>query len=336
MKKRLFIAMLVVIALLAVACAAPAPVAETAPAEEAASEAEATEDVAQEAEPEYTMPENEMGLANATVADIQKLVEDAGSFYLYVDGGEAVPYDYEALNQGVVTLLKDYEFPADFYYVNASILPEEEYAVLKAALGVEEAEVAEGVATYGGLYAFENGALKNTRYDFVPSEENTKISSKVVNFIFESDLFTNDHGWELVTYEQLKEKRDSGEKFMVYVGRDTCPYCMPFANSLVTALETSPANVPVYYFYTQSFKTAINRAEDGAQEAWDAVKEDIGFQYTPSLLIFEGGEQILACDSGVGSEYFDMTDDEKQVERDRVAAELELWLLEYGLTGDVA
>ena len=336
MKKRLFIAMLVVIALLAVACAAPAPVAETAPAEEAASEVEATEDVAQEAEPEYTMPENEMGLANATVADIQKLVEDAGSFYLYVDGGEAVPYDYEALNQGVVTLLKDYEFPADFYYVNASILPEEEYAVLKAALGVEEAEVAEGVATYGGLYAFENGALKNTRYDFVPSEENTKISSKVVNFVFESDLFTNDHGWELVTYEQLKEKRDSGEKFMVYVGRDTCPYCMPFASSLVTALETSPANVPVYYFYTQSFKTAINRAEDGAQEAWDAVKEDIGFQYTPSLLVFEGGEQILACDSGVGSEYFDMTDDEKQVERDRVASELELWLLEYGLTGDVA
>ena len=31
-----------------------------------------------------------------------------------------------------------------------------------------------------------------------------------------------------------------------------------------------------------------------------------------------------------------MTDSEKQVERDRLAEELELWLLEYGLTGEVA
>lgn len=336
MKKNILTALMLVVMLLAVGCTANAPVAEPAPEAESPAEADNTAEPVQEATPEYTVPENDMGLTNATVGELQALVDNGAAFYLYVDGGEAVPYDYEALEEGVVTLLKDYEFPADFYYVNASILPEEEYALLKAALGQDEIEAAEGVKTYAGLYAFENGTVKNSRFDFVPSEENKNISTKVVNFIFESDLFTNDHGWKLVTYEQLQQKRDSGEKFMVYVGRDTCPYCMPFAKSLVTALEDSPANLPIYYFYTQSYKTAINNAEEGAQEAWDAVKADIGFQYTPSLLVFEGGEQKLACDLGMGSEYFDMSDSEKQARRDEVAGELELWLLEYGLTGEVA
>ena len=336
MKKNLLTVLLLTLAMLVVGCASPAPVADPAPEAEAVTESEPVPEVVEETAPEYTLPENDMGLTNATVGDIQGLVADGEAFYLYVDGGEAVPYDYEALNQGVVTLLKDYEFPEEFYYVDASILPDEEYAMLKDAIAGEEVQVAEGVTTFAGLYAFENGAVKNTRYDFVPSEENTNISGKVTNFVFESDLFTNDHGWELVTYEQLKEKRDSGEKFMVYVGRDTCPYCMPFAKCLVTAFETSPANIPVYYFYTQSYKTAINNAEEGAQEAWDAVKADIEFEYTPSLLVFEGGEQILACESGVGSDYFEMSDSEKQVERDKIAAEVELWLLEYGLTGETA
>jgi len=333
MKKNILTVMLLIVALLTVGCSASEPAAEPAP--EAVVE-EAAEEVVEEAAPEYTLPENSMGLTNATVADIKGLVDSAEAFYLYVDGGDAVPYDYAALEEGVATLLKDYEFPEEFYYVNASILPEEEFAVLKAALAVEEVQVAEGVSTFAGLYAFENGAVKNSRYDFVPSEENTNISGKVINFVFESDLFTNDHGWELVTYEQLLEKRASGEKFMVYVGRDTCPYCMPFAKCLVSAFEASPANIPVYYFYTQSFKTAINKAVEGAQEEWDAVKAEIGFEFTPSLLVFDGGEQVLACDISLGSEYFDMSDSEKEAKRNDIASELELWLLEYGLTGEIA
>ncbi|MBR4019015.1 MAG: hypothetical protein IKK12_05645, partial [Clostridia bacterium] len=262
MKKNILTVMLLIVALLAVGCSSSEPAAEPAPEVEAVVE-EAAPEVAEEAAPQYTMPENDMGLTNATVGDIKTLAENGEAFYLFVDGGEAVPYDYEALGKGVENLYKDHEVQKEFYYVNASILPEEEFVVLKEALAVEEAQVAEGVSTYAGLYAFENGAVKNTRYDFVPSEENKNISGKVTNFVFESDLFTNDHGWELVTYEQLLEKRDSGEKFMVYVGRDTCPYCVPFAKGLMKAFETSPANLPVYYLYTQSYKTAINNAVEG-------------------------------------------------------------------------
>jgi len=335
MKKNILTVMLLIVALLAVGCSSSEPAAEPAPEVEAVVE-EAAPEVAEEAAPQYTMPENDMGLTNATVGDIKTLAENGEAFYLFVDGGEAVPYDYEALGKGVENLYKDHEVQKEFYYVNASILPEEEFAVLKEALAVEEAQVAEGVSTYAGLYAFENGAVKNTRYDFVPSEENKNISGKVTNFVFESDLFTNDHGWELVTYEQLLEKRDSGEKFMVYIGRDTCPYCVPFAKGLMKAFETSPANLPVYYLYTQSYKTAINHAVEGAQETWDALKAELGISGTPSLLVFEGGEAELACELSVGSEYFDMTDSEKQVERDKLAKDLELWLMEYGLTGEVA
>ncbi|MBQ3132505.1 MAG: hypothetical protein IJC24_07330 [Clostridia bacterium] len=336
MKKNLLTVLLLTLAMLVVGCASPAPVADPAPEAEAVTEPEPVPEVVEETAPEYTLPENDMGLTNATVGDIQDLVANGEAFYLFVDGGEAVPSDYEALGQGFVSLFKDHEVQKEFYYVDESILPAEEYAILKDAIALEEVQVAEGVTTYAGLYAFENGAVKNIRHDFVPSEENTNISGKVTNFVFESDLFVNDHGWELVTYEQLLEKRDSGEKFMVYIGRDTCPYCVPFVKGLMTAFETSPANLPVYYLYTQPYKTAINWEVEGAQETWDALKAELGISGTPSLLVFENSEAKLSCESSVGSEYFGMTDSEKQVERDRLAEELELWLLEYGLTGEVA
>ena len=335
MKKNLLTVLLLIVALLTVGCASPAPVAEPAP--EAAAEPEtAPEVVEEEPAPEYTIPENDMGLINATVGDIEGLVAAGEAFYLYVDGGEAVPYDHEALKTGVANLFKDHELQKEFYYVDTTILPEEEYAMLKDALAVEEAQVADGVTTFAGLYAFENGAVKNTRYDFVPSEENTNIAGKVTNFVFESDLFINDHGWELVTYEQLLEKRDSGERFMVYIGRDTCPYCVPFVKSIMVAFETSPANLPVYYLYTQPYKTDINNAVEGAQETWDALKAELGISGTPSLLVFEDSEAKLSCEISVGSEYFGMSDSEKQVERDKLVGEFELWLLEYGLTGAIA
>ena len=75
MKKNLLAVLLLTIALLVAGCASPAPVADPAPEAEAATEPETVPEVAEEAAPQYTMPENDMGLTNATVADIKTLAD---------------------------------------------------------------------------------------------------------------------------------------------------------------------------------------------------------------------------------------------------------------------
>jgi len=329
MTKKLISAMLVISLLLAAGCAAPAPAEPVVEPVEQPAEAAPTP----EPEPEiaYTLPQNdvELGTAGATVGELLELQKGGKPFYLYIDG--EAPYDYAALEQGIINLYKDYIFPAEFYYTNESAIAPEELEQLSAGLGLSPAEV-EGVSTYSGLYAFENGALKNSRFDFVPGEENANIPSSVINFIFESDLFRNDHGWEMISYEDLTARIDSGVRFMVYVGRDTCPYCAPFAKCLEAALAARPANLPLVYFYTQDYKTAINNAVDGAQEEWDGIKEAVGFQFTPSLLVFEGGEQVMAYGGGIDSAYFEMDDAAKEAARAAEAANIEEWLVDNILT----
>lgn len=335
MKKKLLIVMILAVSVVVAGCYMIPSTEEITVISE--NESQATmEENEYDSEMIYAEPQNEMGLSNLNIGELKSLAENKKAFYLFIYGGEAVPFDYEEMKRGVNDLFTQHDFPFGFYYVDLTILSENEHGELEKILMMEPAAVAEGVETYAGLYAFKDGKVKNARYDFVPGEEEADIANRVINFVFESNLFINDHGWDVVTYEQLCEKRDSGEKFMVYIGRDTCPYCVPFAKSLMAALDKENANVPVYYFYTQSFKTAINDGVDGAQAAWDSVKADIGFQFTPSLLVFEGGKQIRACESGVDDEYFEMSDEEKKAARDALATEIELWLMEYGLTGAVA
>jgi predicted bacteriocin transport accessory protein len=169
------------------------------------------------------------------------------------------------------------------------------------------------------MYAFKDGELIATLDNFVVDEENSiSIKNRTINFIFENELFVNNHGIELITYEEVQEKRQNGEEFVLYVGRDTCSYCNVFMPSLVAVneqlgQETTERTYKLYYLYTQSYKTAINNKVDGAQETWDALKEDLGIEGTPSVIYFKDGENVYMF-----KDYVD-----KEIKNNGTAEELE-------------
>ncbi|MDO5111172.1 MAG: hypothetical protein Q4E65_02590 [Clostridia bacterium] len=115
--------------------------------------------------------------------------------------------------------------------------------------------------------------------------------SVVFNRFFENGLVSpHDHGMTIVTYEQVQQKIQSGEAFLLYIGRDTCPQCRLFTPNLTSVLASAALQAPAYYFYTQDYETAINNRVDGAQETWDGVKAALGIRGTPSLLYFKDGK----------------------------------------------
>ncbi len=115
--------------------------------------------------------------------------------------------------------------------------------------------------------------------------------SVVFNRFFENGLVApNDHGLTIVTYDKVEEMIENDETFLLYIGRDTCPQCKLFSPNLETALGEAALQIPQYYFYTQSYETAINNREEGAQETWDGVKAALGIRGTPSLLLFKDGK----------------------------------------------
>ena len=110
------------------------------------------------------------------------------------------------------------------------------------------------------------------------------------NRFFEYELVApNDYGVPMVDYQQVMDKIQSGETFLLYIGRDTCSYCRLFSPNLKQGLIEAGLNTPIFYFYVESYHRAQVLNEPDAQEKWDADTASIGFQGTPALLYFKDG-----------------------------------------------
>ena len=285
--------------------------------------------------PIYATPTNEIGFTNISTKEIKDIIDNKDTFFVYVNGTNELTYEFETINAGLKKLIEEYDVLVDIYYIDENILTEDDNILMNEIFGekqkitlVNTKNEEQNFETYMGLYAFENGELKDTFVSFeTKSGENAKpIDTKIVNFVYESNLFIDNHGLEIISYEQVLEKISNNEKFLLYVGRDTCKYCHVFTPSLIKTLEKYPANVPVYYLYTQSYKTAINREEENAQEIWDNLKLSLGIEFTPSFVLFENGEHSISFDGYIESDYFDLTKEEQESAREDVSYVLEQWL----------
>lgn len=261
--------------------------------------------------PEIEVSSNDLGLVDMSTQDFQKALEDKETFYLFVKAETSLDDETkETIETNIKKLTSDYEILVPFYYIEETTdeIQNEISPILNNKNG----------SNYG-MYAFKDGELIATFDNFVVDEENSiSIKNRTINFIFENELFVNNHGIELITYEEVQEKRQNGEEFILYVGRDTCSYCNVFMPSLVTVneqleQETTERTYKLYYLYTQSYKTAINNKVDGAQETWDALKEDLGIEGTPSVIYFKDGENVYMF-----KDYVD-----KEIKNNGTAEELE-------------
>lgn len=80
-----------------------------------------------------------------------------------------------------------------------------------------------------------------------------------------------------VKIDEVLAKIEKKEDFVLYVGRQTCPYCV----KLAPGLDAAKADLGVDIYYLDSEKT---------NETMDKFFDDYKLEYVPSLLNFSKGE----------------------------------------------
>ncbi len=156
--------------------------------------------------------------------------------------------------------------------------------------------------------------------------------SVAFNRFFENGLVApNDHGLTVVTYEQVRKKMESGEAFLLYIGRDTCPQCRLFTPNLTSVLAQAALQTPQCYFYTQAYETAINNRAEGAQETWDDVKAALGIRGTPSLLYFKDGKSTAFDAFNTLFPELAKSQEEYEASNRKCAEALKAWLIQHDI-----
>lgn len=81
--------------------------------------------------------------------------------------------------------------------------------------------------------------------------------------------------FELVSPNDIIEKKSNGDNFFLYIGRSTCPYCEIFAPKLKVASEDTESSI----FYLN--------VENESQENLTSILNDTEVTYVPALVYFE-------------------------------------------------
>lgn len=327
-----------------------------------------TSETSTDANGNFVSTETSYGTKTANVELISELINAKTPFFLYIEGRKDLPFDYETVKNSIKELVDEYGIPIDIYSIDETTLSDEDKKTLATWIGQEtkvedmlvkeeketkdtstesnaidetkeqeqttEEQNKDYGTTYFGIYAFNEGKLIRSSHKLSFTEENIKYATSLVGSVFfESNLFVNNHDIELITYEEVLKKNAANEKFLLYVGRDTCPYCHAFMPSLESVLKDTELNVPIYYLYTQEYKTAINDEVDGAKDTWEDIKETLGIEYTPSLVIYDQGMDVATFDGYiVGEDYFVASSEEKAAQRTTATNNLKKWLNDKSLT----
>lgn len=285
-----------------------------------------------------TLKETEYGTKEIDATYLQSMVENGETFLLYVKGDKNLPFEYDAMENTIKEILHDYEFPFEVFtldenaYLNedetivASILGEKKNVtdILNAKVEDETNKVTEDLGTtYYGFYVFDKGNLIGQENNIAVAEG--EMMRPIIMLIYNAEFFLDNHGFEVLTYEDVKKKIDDGESFLLYVGRDSCTYCHVFQQVLRDTFDEHSTTTPVYYFYSHSYKKAIDAKEENAQQIWDDIREDLGFKRNATLINFVDGENkgFFQCDEYMNStEYLQADDNGRKEQRDIIQTEL--------------
>lgn len=252
------------------------------------------------------IPLDEKSINKLSMGELKTLTDNGTTFFLYVKGASAFEFEYEDIETALQSILKDYEFPFSMVEIDEDeIKTADDSSALKALLGepanvvdIKNAGLEEGQEplkedmgqTYHGFYMFKEGKTveKNNNIE----QKLTSMRSAALMVIYNSEVFFDDHGFDVLTYEDIKKKRENGDTFLIYVGRDSCNYCHVFQELLGEAFSEHQPTVPFFYFPSHQYKKAIDKGYDNAQETWEAIQKDLHFEKNASLIYIVNGECV--------------------------------------------
>ena len=97
--------------------------------------------------------------------------------------------------------------------------------------------------------------------------------------------------FEPITVATARERIEAGNKFILFVGRPSCPYCQRFAPKLANVAQATGA------------KVAYINSEDLVQiEEIQAFRRRYGIATVPGLFVAENGTAKVVCDSSLAEE----------------------------------
>lgn len=130
-----------------------------------------------------------------------------------------------------------------------------------------------------------------------------------------------------ITYEQLQDKLDSNDLFVLYVGRSDCRDCREFEPILESYLNENKG-VYLYYLDIKEIRDA-SKKEDASQEeidAYDKLVKDLEIEWVPSLKLVNKGE-IIDEYTYLSEEYYEIKDsEEKQQAKEKYISEFKTWM----------
>lgn len=233
-----------------------------------------------------TMQESKFGFDGVYAYELmEKMANEEFFFYLY-DSSIPDTLMEELLNWGFTE--ENIDVLAKGYVIDFSTLTD-----------VEKERIRE-VFPHNTLYAIQNGAIVSTFKDYplIPKEDSLDYDMEykmaIENWIYGTMVGVNNHGFETITYEEVLEKIENEEIFMLYVGRNSCKFCQVFTPILKNFVETydfySPVDettiVPLYYLDTQCYYNDIVYGKDGATETWENIKNTCDLDFVPGFLLF--------------------------------------------------
>ncbi len=125
-------------------------------------------------------------------------------------------------------------------------------------------------------------------------------------------------GFSLVelSKDEIDKKIDNKEKFILYIGRDTCPYC-EVTKAAIEKWLREEATQDIYYFSTQESYDRMQNGKEGAEKAYRELKESLDFSTVPQLRIYKDDSSYEQYESLSLENYFD--DDINEYDRAKAA-----------------